>query len=137
MQTTTVNCPICSATFSDAARFCAQCGTFVGRHCPSCETALAAGAEFCNACGTTLDVPKAEPGSVTAPHRVGGERKHVTMLFADLVGSTDLLSDIGLERGRWLIEAVVGRMKAAVEAFGGGGDPGGREGIMARFGAPR
>jgi class 3 adenylate cyclase/tetratricopeptide (TPR) repeat protein len=137
MQTGVGNCPNCHATFSRADRFCAQCGSFIGIRCPSCEATLAAGTTFCGACGITLGVPQTRPIDSVAPQCVGGERKHVTMLFADMVGSTNLLSAIGSERGRWLIEAVVDRMKAAVEAFGGIVNQVSGDGIMALFGAPR
>lgn len=137
MQTGAIDCPNCNTTSRGAIKFCSQCGTFLGRHCPCCEATLPAGAEFCNACGFTLDEPGEAQVRRGAPRRVGGERKIVSILFADMVGSTQVLADIGAEQGRWLIEAVVDRMKAAVEAFGGIVNQVSGDGIMALFGAPR
>ncbi len=137
MRPRAIICPSCSATSDEAARFCAQCGTFIGRRCPACETVLAAGAEFCTACGAILETPGAKAMTGTVPGRVEGERKHITVLFADMVGSTELLSDIGAERGRWLFEAVVDRMRPVVESFGGTVTQVIGDGIMALFGAPR
>jgi len=137
MQIGAAICWNCNALLSGLVRFCGQCGTRVGRNCPHCEAVLAAGAEFCSACGTILEASENEFGRRTALHLVTGERKHVTLLFADMVDSTALLSGLGPERGRWLIETVVGRMKDAVEAFGGIVNQVAGDGIMALFGAPR
>ncbi len=131
------NCGHCAARISPTDRFCAQCGAFVGRRCSVCDATLPAGAEFCDSCGTTLQQPEPAVADLPAHSRVKGERKHVTVLFADVVGSTDLVSGLGPERTRWLIEAVVDRMKLAIEAFGGTLNQVMGDGIMALFGAPR
>jgi class 3 adenylate cyclase/tetratricopeptide (TPR) repeat protein len=148
MRLGTARCATCRSALSGDARFCPQCGSFVGRTCGRCGAALPVEAEICVACGApepTVAEPEATdtgariaasaPDAVAAP--VAGERKHVTMLFADTVGSTDLIGKLGAEAGRWLMEAIVDRMRTAVEAFGGIVNQVSGDGVMALFGAPR
>lgn len=128
-------CPSCMVLVSAAARFCQACGTFVGRICSTCDTRLACEAASCPSCGMALDAPAPVPSFALGA--VPGERKNVTILFADTVGSTGLLSQLDLEEGRWLLEAVVGQMGAAVRAFGGVVNQISGDGVMALFGAPQ
>jgi class 3 adenylate cyclase/tetratricopeptide (TPR) repeat protein len=136
MRGDTLICGNCNAVISRRGRFCAVCGSFTERSCVSCDALLAEGAQFCSNCGTAVG-----PGSVNPtqplPGQIGGERKHLTVLFADIVNSTRLMADLGEEQGRWLLEAVIDRMNSAVEAFGGVVADVNGDGIMALFGAPR
>lgn len=127
-------CPSCMVLVSDAALFCQACGTFVGRICTTCDTRLAHEAASCPSCGTAFDAAAPVPSPI--PRAVPGERKNVTILFADTVGSTGLLSQLDLEAGQRLLEAVVGQMGAAVRAFGGVVNQINGDGVMALFGAP-
>ena len=65
-----------------------------------------------------------------------GERKHVTVLFADLKGSLELLADRDPEEARQLLDAVLERMMAAVHRYEGTVNQIMGDGIMALFGAP-
>ncbi len=124
-------CPSCMVLVPAAARFCPACGTFVGRTCSACDIRLAYDAESCPFCSMAIDA--AAPRLDAPP----GERKNVTILFADTVGSTGLLSRLDLEEGRSLLETVVGEMGAAVRAFGGVVNQINGDGVMALFGAPQ
>jgi class 3 adenylate cyclase len=106
-------CPSCDAEGSPTAKFCEQCGTRLARRCPACDHEVGEAARFCAECGARLDAPAAaastvpvrspEPRSYTPPHLaerilsaradLEGERKQVTVLFADVVGSTELIQD--------------------------------------------
>src|SRR5262249_52470181 len=90
--------------------------------------------------------PAREPLSYTPPHlaekiltsrsALEGERKHVTVLFADLKGSTELIADRDPEEARQLLDAVLERMMAAVHRYEGTVNQIMGDGIMALFGAP-
>jgi class 3 adenylate cyclase len=86
------------------------------------------------------------PLSYTSPHltekildarpSLEGERKQVTVLFADLKGSMELLADRDPEEARQLLDPVLERMMAAVHRYEGTVNQVMGDGIMALFGAP-
>jgi class 3 adenylate cyclase len=111
--------------------------------CAGCGQDNPEGARFCHACGARLDAaPVQAPRACTPRHLVKkiptsraaleGERKQVTVLFADLKGSMELLADRDPEEARRLLDAVLERMLEAVhtvnQVMG--------DGTMALFGAP-
>src|SRR6267142_998276 len=116
--------------------------------CPGCQQENPEGARFCNSCGTRLTaaVPTAAPRTYTPAHlaekiltsrsAMVGERKQVTVLFADLKGSMELLADRDPEEARRLLDAVVERMMEAVHRYEGTVNQVMGDGIMALFGAP-
>jgi class 3 adenylate cyclase/tetratricopeptide (TPR) repeat protein len=109
---------------------------------------LPAGARFCLQCGQPVGtLPGAtSPASYTPNHiaekilssksSIEGERKHVTVLFADLKASTDLRADRDREEGRTLLDSVVAHMMEAVHWYEGTVNQVTGDGIMALFGAP-
>jgi class 3 adenylate cyclase len=92
--------------------------------CPSCGRPSADDARFCAGCGTELAAPVRE------------ERKIVTALFADVVGSTQLGEQLDAEDFRNVIDGAVGRMIEAVEEFGGSLSEFTGDGVLALFGSP-
>jgi class 3 adenylate cyclase len=116
--------------------------------CPGCHQANPDSARFCNGCGTRLTaaVPAAAPQTYTPAHLADkiltaraamvGERKQVTVLFADLKGSMELLADRDPEEGRRHLDAVLDRMMEAVHRYEGTVNQLTGDGIMALFGAP-
>src|SRR5512147_3203158 len=117
--------------------------------CPQCAHENPAGARFCNACGQTLT---AGPTSALTPQHytpkylaekiltsrtaLEGERKHVTVLFADMKGSMELLADRDPEEARQLLDPVLEHMMEAVHRYEGTVNQVMGDGIMALFGAP-
>ncbi len=73
---------------------------------------------------------------LTSRSALEGERKQVTVLFADLKGSTELLADRDPEEARQLLDPVLERMMAAVHRYEGTVNQVMGDGIMALFGAP-
>src|SRR5688572_33306567 len=107
-----MQCPQCQAENPPGQKFCGGCGSRLAVVCPSCRTTNPAGQRFCGECGGALsvDAPSrfAAPESYTPRHlaeriinskgAIEGERKFVTVLFADMKGSTELLADRDPER---------------------------------------
>jgi adenylate cyclase len=93
--------------------------------CGICGTQPRRAARFCDGCGAAIAVPAAT-----------AEYKHVTVLFADVVGSMDLAATLDPERLRDIMSAVFNRSATVVERYGGTVDKFTGDGIMALFGAP-
>jgi len=145
-----MKCPRCQHDNLQGARFCEECATPLARTCSNCGTALSATAKFCHACAhpvaTGAGAPSRSPEGYTPKHlaekiltskaALEGERKHVTVLFADLKGSMELLADRDPEEARKILDAVLERMMEAVHRYEGTVNQVMGDGIMALFGAP-
>ncbi len=137
-----MNCPSCQAANSDDRRFCAECGAPLAVACAACGFSNQPGSRFCGGCGQPLAAaaPAAEPGPAVAPAPAAkpaeGERRQVTILFADLAGFTALSSSLDAEDLHALMERFFSRVDAAVEAYGGTVDKHIGDAVMALFGAP-
>src|SRR4029453_10053616 len=119
--------------------------------CPRCGHAAQSGARFCSACGAPL-VAAPDPARFGAPHtytpahlaqrilgsraQLAGERKQVTVLFADVQGSMELLADRDPEEAVRILDQVLEQMMEAVHRYEGTGNQVMGDGIMALFGAP-
>ena len=143
-------CPRCRQPNPPAARFCSNCGANLAVACPACGSGNAPGSRFCNECGEALSspaaAPRVAPESYTPKHLAAriltsrgaleGERKQVTVLFADLKGSMELLAERDPEEARHLLDPVLERMMEAVHHYEGTVNQVMGDGIMALFGAP-
>src|SRR5215208_4394711 len=111
-----MQCPQCQADNREGRRFCGECGGALAVLCPTCGFSNDGGEKFCGGCGSslgTMPAPSAtappppttlrSPQTYTPQHlaeriltsraALEGERKQVTVLFADLKGSMELLAD--------------------------------------------
>ncbi len=145
-----MRCPRCDAENPAGMKFCGQCAAPLASLCPSCGTANPSGNKFCGQCAAPLSTaaqPRfGSPESYTPKHLVEkilssrsgleGERKQVTVLFADLKGSMELLADRDPEEARKLLDPVLERMMEAVHRYEGTVNQVMGDGIMALFGAP-
>jgi class 3 adenylate cyclase len=122
----TVNCPHCEAEIEATARFCSSCGSPLFRTCPGCGTESSIDGRFCPSCGQRLDLAVSK----------GEERKLVTVLFADLTGSTSLGEQLDPERLRVLLSDYFVSMAAVVESWGGTVEKFVGDAVMAVFGIP-
>src|SRR5262249_34962688 len=142
-----MTCPRCHAENTADARFCEDCGARLDAACPSCGAPITPGKKFCRSCGTALTTDPgrfASPDSYTPKHlaekiltskaALEGERKQVTVLFADLKGSMELLADRDPEEARKLLDPVLERMMEAVHRYEGTVNQVMGDGIMALFG---
>src|SRR6185503_9426802 len=144
-----MTCPRCQSKNDAGARLCEDCGARLEAACPSCGTPVTPGKKFCRSCGAALTP---EPSRFTSPESytpkhlaekiltsravLEGERKQVTVLFADLKSSLEMLADRDPEEARQLLDPVLERMMDAVHRYEGTVNQVMGDGIMALFGAP-
>src|SRR5262249_11822889 len=149
-----MQCPRCQRANEAGAKFCEECAAPLAGACAKCGRQLSPTAKFCPECahptGLSTAPPPAQrfgsPQSYTPKHlaeriltsksSVEGERKLVTVLFADLKGSMELLADRDPEEARKLVDPVLERMMEAVHRYEGTVNQVMGDGIMALFGAP-
>jgi class 3 adenylate cyclase len=116
-----MDCGKCGAANKDGRRFCAKCGAPLERICAACGFANEAEDEFCGGCGAALKaappVAVAEPAPQPAP--VTGERRQVTILFADLAGFTKLSSEHDPEDTHRILSRFFETVDGIVDSFGG------------------
>ena len=146
-----MQCQQCQHENPATAKFCGECGTRLASRCPACGASNAASNNFCQNCGETL-TQGTTPTAFVAPEHftpkhlteriltsrsaLEGERKQVTVLFADLKGSMELLADRDPEEARGILDPVLERMMEAVHRYEGTVNQVMGDGIMALFGAP-
>jgi class 3 adenylate cyclase len=127
-----VNCPACAHANRPGAKFCEECAAALPRACGSCGSELRPSAKFCDECG-------APTGAATParPAAASDSRKVVTIVFADLVGSTALHERLDPESARRFMEGYYAAMRGAVESHGGSVTQFLGDGVKAVFGIPR
>jgi predicted ATPase/class 3 adenylate cyclase len=132
-------CPTCNHTNSPTARFCSNCGIRLTLTCPACHQPVSEGQKFCGDCGTRLNTSAASALPAPPPlpsHDPRPERKRVTILFADIVNSTELAESMDAEEVHEVYNGALQRMSHAVTEMGGTIGALMGDGMMAMFGAP-
>ncbi len=129
-----MNCPKCHTPNPAAARFCQNCGTLLGGRCANCQAELPVGARFCMNCGqpvpavTPADDARLERAAAATPApladkmraaHLAGERKIVTALFADVVGSTSLAEKMDPEDWTDIMNRAFDRLFPIVHRYEG------------------
>ena len=132
-------------------RFCTECGSWLARACPACGSAVDSGEKFCGGCGASLSTlaraaRAASPAAYTPPHlaekiltsraALEGERKQVTVLFADVKGSMELAEQLDPEEWHKIMDGFFQLLAEGVHRFEGTVNQFTGDGIMALFGAP-
>jgi class 3 adenylate cyclase/tetratricopeptide (TPR) repeat protein len=148
-----LKCPRCLADNSAQSNFCVACGARLLTLCEACDAAVQLDARFCHQCGQALPgaarpiAPRFAAPDVYTPSylidkilksksSIEGERKQVTVLFADLKGSMELLAASELDEAGRILDPVIERMIDAVHHYEGTVSQVTGDGIMALFGAP-
>ncbi len=149
-----MRCSRCQHENETDAKFCEECATPLARACTKCGRQLSPAAKFCPECAHPTGLSDAPPPAprfsspesytprhlaekiLTSKAALEGERKQVTVLFADLKGSMELLADRDPEEARKLLDPVLERMMEAVHRYEGTVNQVMGDGIMALFGAP-
>jgi class 3 adenylate cyclase len=153
-----MKCPKCQTFNRIDAQFCEECAAPLVRTCANCGHQLSLSAKYCPECASPTvgsanlqagapDLsPFGSPHTYTPKHlarkilnskaALEGERKQVTVLFADLKGSMELLAERDPEEARRLLGPVLEHMMEAVHHYEGTVNQVAGDGIMALFGAP-
>ena len=155
-----MDCPRCQTQNPENARFCLNCGLALARHCSNCHTELLPGARFCMACGqpvleqTPADADRLTKLTAAAPGKLRkkirksspktaipgpsalGEKRTVTALIVDVVGSTKLADELDLETWTQVMNKAFDRLAKIIFKYEGTivrllGDS-----LLAFFGAP-
>jgi hypothetical protein len=121
-----MRCPRCQAEHDATARFCEDCGARLEHACPQCGEPVTAGKNYCRSCGASAGPRFETPDRYTPKHladkiitsksALEGERKLVTVRFADLKGSMELLAERDPEEARSVLDPVVERIALPPEA---------------------
>jgi class 3 adenylate cyclase len=148
-----MECPKCQFENREEAGFCSECGHKFELLCPKCKTTIRAASKFCDACGYDLNKTREappidynQPQSYTPKHladkilnsrsSIEGERKLVTVLFADVANYTSIAEKLDPEEIHQIMDGCfkilmneIHRYEGTVNQFTG-------DGVMALFGAP-
>ena len=127
-------CASCGAEHSSGARFCSECGAPLQRTCPACGSEQPASATFCSDCGIALREDARRAADTTDDRQ---ERRVVTVLFADLAGSTALGERLDPEDVRELQGELFELINTEVERFGGTTEKFAGDAVLAVFGIPQ
>jgi class 3 adenylate cyclase/tetratricopeptide (TPR) repeat protein len=152
-----MRCPRCHHENRGEARFCAACGSSLAARCPACGYEPPRGAAFCDHCGTPLTRPPPPIPPLVAPRpqmlqpytprhlaekiltarsALEGERRQVTVLFADVAGFTTMAEKLDPEEVHQIMDHCFERITAEVHRFEGTINQYTGDGVMALFGAP-
>jgi class 3 adenylate cyclase/tetratricopeptide (TPR) repeat protein len=144
-------CPHCQTENPAQARFCFNCGTPLAQRCANCQSDLGPGARFCSNCGqpvnvqTPADSARLARLAAAAPAHLAdkirsvpltSERRIVTCLFADVVGSTSLAERMDADDWTEIMNRAFDQLSPAIYRYEGTiarllGDA-----LLAFFGAP-
>ena len=148
-----MKCPKCMFENPEGSKFCLECGGKIEIKCPHCNQVLPAEAKFCNECGRDIMkrtepslIDYSQPQSYTPKHladkilttrsAIEGERKIVTVLFADVANSMAIFESLDPEEVHEIMDGCfrilldeIHRYEGTINQFRG-------DGVMAIFGAP-
>jgi class 3 adenylate cyclase/ribosomal protein L40E len=154
-----MKCPKCQVENPESVKFCGECGTKLEIICPRCNSSNPPQFKFCGECGSQLPLPskpipkelsfdeklakiqKYLPGGLTEKilsqrGKIEGERRQVTVLFADMQGFTSLVEKVGPEQAYAIMDQVYEILIHKVHDYEGTINEMTGDGIVALFGAP-
>jgi predicted ATPase/class 3 adenylate cyclase len=142
-----MECPRCKSISGDAAKFCFNCGAPLRQSCHQCGATNPATVEHCDLCGASLAEGRSSEAlqaGVRPPlshldRSLGfleGERKFVTVLFADIRGSLEMITGRDPETVRSILGRAIDAILEPIHRFDGIINRVQGDGVMALFGAP-
>ena len=154
-----MKCPKCGLDNRSGANFCIECGSKLETPCVQCHHLNVPESKFCEKCGFKLSEPSAKitrglsydeklkniqkylpeglrEKILSQKDRIEGERKQVTVLFADMEGYTGLLETLGIEETFNIMDNVYEILIHKVHDYEGTVNEMTGDGVMALFGAP-
>ncbi|HSG85243.1 MAG TPA: AAA family ATPase, partial [Candidatus Limnocylindrales bacterium] len=151
MDQASLACAACATENRVGRRFCRACGAPLGAPCPACGAANEPDDRFCGSCGSELagaagagSPPPGAAGSPVARSAAGAgagaggstERRHVSVLFVDLVGFTPFAEDRDPEAVRETLARYFDLARERIERYGGSVEKFIGDAVMAVFGTP-
>ena len=142
-----MNCSNCNSENSASEKLCGQCGRPLVERCSNCGAEAPQSARYCPNCGTFL-LDSTQPGTDLGPssqistktpgitENLHGERRHLTILFCDVVGSTEIASKLDPEDWLSLVSIYQKAVTESVVRFGGIVARFVGDGVLAFFGYP-
>jgi class 3 adenylate cyclase len=133
-----MRCSKCDSDNREGRKFCTNCGESLVAFCPKCGAGVQAREKFCGECGTALEEAPAARVEEAVPLKrsVTGERRHLTVLFCDLVASTEIAGRLDPEEWRELVANYHRAAAEAITRYGGHVAKYLGDGVMAFFGYP-
>jgi len=128
-------CSSCGTENEPGTKFCDNCGTALAAACPNCGSTNRPNAKFCATCGTALGGTTPAPATQRVDRAVA-ERRLVTVLFADLVGSTSFAEDRDPEQVRETLNQYYEICRLTIERHGGTLEKFIGDAVMAVWGTP-
>src|SRR5262245_32139273 len=138
-----LQCPGCSVEVPEGRKFCGKCGTALPRACPRCGQAVPAEDSFCSECGASVvgggvtpapSAPqRAAPTTATGP---AVERRQLTIMFCDMVGSSALSTRLDPEEQREVVADFQACCAGEIKQLGGMVAQYMGDGVLAYFGYP-
>ena len=132
-----MDCLRCGATAPEGKRFCGDCGAPLPWRCAACGGANPIGSRFCGDCGVSGRATASAPAPAEPPAPQGPERRQLTVMFCDLVGSTALGARLDPEDLREVIAAYHRCVTAEVIRAGGFVARYMGDGVLVYFGYPK
>ena len=141
-----MQCPNCSAGVRDGSKFCVKCGALLAGACPSCGHGTAPDDLYCDQCGASLQA--SEPQTATRQTKIGtatalkltarvqAERRQITVMFCDMVGSSALSTQLDPEEQRDVVAAFQAACAAEIKRLDGMVAQYLGDGVLAYFGYP-
>jgi class 3 adenylate cyclase/tetratricopeptide (TPR) repeat protein len=148
-----MKCRKCSSDNREAVKFCEECGAKLELECPACKAIIPFGKKFCGECGHTLKEPTETPAIdyskpqsytpkfladkiLTNRSALEGERKLVTVLFADVANYTAMAEKLDPEEVHQIMDGCFNILMDEIHRFEGTINQFTGDGVMALFGAP-
>ena len=138
-----MHCPSCGAGLPEDSKFCGQCGTALPSACAACGRANPTEAKFCSACGASLlrdkspsKAPTLSGGISAAAPTSPAERRQLTIMFCDMVGSSALSTRLDPEEQRDVVGAFQACCASEIKRLGGMVAQYLGDGVLAYFGYP-
>jgi class 3 adenylate cyclase/tetratricopeptide (TPR) repeat protein len=139
-----MQCLRCAHENKATNEYCEGCGALLGIECSACGHFNGPTSRFCGQCSAALNPAATGSANQSWQHHLrslsakGGERKRLTVLFADICNSTGLIAGLGdPELGMRRLQPVLDLMNEAVRRYDGVVNKSQGDGVMALFGAPQ
>jgi class 3 adenylate cyclase/tetratricopeptide (TPR) repeat protein len=148
-----MKCPACQSDNREGVRFCEECGAKFEIECPTCMALIPLGKKFCGACGNKIAEPE-KPADIeydqpltytpkfladkilTNRSSLEGERKLVTVLFADVANYTSMSENLDPEDVHQIMDSCFQILMDEIHKYEGSVNQFTGDGVMALFGAP-